>query len=169
MIDRPAIIYSGYTNRLPAYSFPDMPYPVALHKCRKDNDYEIGLRSLWKAKADLVIIEHDIVATPSHVRDLLQCPHIICAYAYWIYPATTGRKEPVIAHHCGDDFITEGQQFAEMVSFGLTKLSRYARGEITDWDSKGSWRNLDERVSKAFRDEGFQFHIHWPIVEHLHR
>lgn len=164
-----ALIYSGYVDRLPVYPWSTMPYPVVLNRCIKENDYEKGLISLWDSRADIVIIEHDIKATVNHVDTLLACPHILCAYAYWIYPVTTGRREPVYAHTMGDDFIAEGQEFAETISFGLTKLSRYARGEVKDWDHKGSWSNLDERVSTAFRDDDFLFHIHWPVVEHLHK
>lgn len=164
-----AIIYTGYRDKLPVYCIPSMPLPVVLHHCVREHDYEDGLKTLWKTPADLVIIEHDVMATPEQVASILLCPYISCAYAYWLYPTTTGGKEPVIAHRRHDEFIKEGDQFADSVGFGFTKLSKYVRQEITEWNPKGSWRNLDERVSAAFREEDYIFHIHWPTVEHQHR
>lgn len=151
---------------------------VVLQWCRTDDDYESGLRSIWGSNTDIVVVEHDIQADQQHIDELLRCPAPLCAFAYDVYPVTTGLDRPVIAHlnasEYGYDWISPGDHWADHAALGLTKLGRLARAFVKDWaadetDAKGSWRNLDTRISKAMSKERLKYHIHWPKVEHVHQ
>ena len=170
-----AIVYCGYT-KWPKFSAPDSRYPVTFQRCTEPGDYERGLRALWEAEADLVVIEHDIEASNDHVQTLLDCPYILCAQAYYVYPVSHGGPRPVIPHRewIGEPnrlarFIEPKEEWADLAGLGLTKFSRLARQAICGWSEDGDWRNLDQRVAEAFRLAGHPFHIHWPAVNHFHQ
>jgi hypothetical protein len=133
--------------------------------------------SIWGSASDIVIIEHDVRAKEWHINELEYCPYIACAFAYTVYPVTTGEALPRTAHanrHAYDlltghyDYIKEGDQWADHAGFGLTKLGRLARQEIGKWDD-GTWIDLDTRVSAAMYAANIPYHIHWPEVDHDHK
>lgn len=173
-----AIVYCGITVRLPLLPINQLQQTVAIQRCQADDDYEQGLRNLWSAAPDIVVVEHDIVATQRHIDELLDCSAPLCAFAYYIYPASTGLTEPAIAHllrRNGEyQWIEPGTQWADHGALGLTKLGRLARREVADWpttdgDAAGGWWNLDTRISRTMNAAGLRYHIHWPIVEHEHK
>lgn len=171
-----SIVYCGYLFR-PRLEYYDLTHTVVLKNCEGDlHAYEEGLKDIWKAETDIVIVEHDMLVTTEQINDLLNCPYIACAHSYYIYPVTTGLKEPVFAHYNRNDdgelvWLDEGEQWSQFAGFGCTKLGRMARREVSSWEQnlKTGWRDLDSRVSRAFNEAGLRFHIHWPTIEHDHR
>lgn len=169
------ILYCGYTDK--ALAWNDLGFTTVLQKCGADNRYESGLRKIWNCGADIIIVEHDMNVTDSHIEELADCPSILCAFAYKVYPVTTGEHEPRLAqanripYTPAEGFyryIKEGDTWADHAGFGFIKLGALARATVTHWE-EGEWNNLDTRVSQALNDEGLKFHIHWPEVEHLHK
>lgn len=150
---------------------------VAFHLCSDPHDYESSLFNLWNIKDNLIVVEHDIEPTQSNIESLLSCPSQLCAFAYLVYPVSSGLQTPVIPHSHRKDgkyiFLTEGETEADHAALGLTKFGQYVRKAVKRsdllHDEWSSWRNLDIRLSQAFNDKGLRFHIHWPIVQHNHK
>lgn len=169
-----AIVFAPFAGRQPATSTwtqkPNDSIAILNWNCANDDmAYQNGLRSLWRGPDDIVIVEHDIAATPDHVNELLSCRQPLCAFAYTLYPITTGLKEPVYAHRYWtlNGWIDEGWECAHYAGLGLTKISSRIRRNV-HFAEDGTWRDLDYRVSAALTKYGL-FHIHWPEVEHDHR
>lgn len=172
------LVYCGFTVRLPLLPIGKIQQTVALRHCDSDSDYEDGLRELWPTATDLVVVEHDIAATQDHINELLECPYILCTFAYQVHPASTGLQESRYVHANKIEgeyvWVWHGEEWADHAGLGLTKLGKLVRREVTDWptdeaDVKGGWWNLDTRVSRAMQSAGLKYHIHWPEVEHNHK
>lgn len=105
---------------------------------------------------------------------LADCPAVLCAWAYLVYPISSGLPNPVFPHrnYYGAGpmdwaFVEEGEAWADEAAFGFSKLGRLARREVGGW-APGGWQDLDQRVAHAFREAGLRWHLHWPPVPHHH-
>lgn len=145
-------------------------------KMQHPDNYEAMLRHVW-GQDDLIIIEHDIVPTFDDLQGLIHCACPVCVGAYYLYPPVSGTKQPVVAHRkvmpdSSHAWLEYGEEWADIVSMGLIKISREAQRMCSFNDLIwGSWDNLDIRLSKLLRDSlhrELPFHVHWPIVEHRH-
>jgi len=64
-------------------------------------------------------------------------------------------------------WIRTGERWADYWGLGLTRIRREAQEQVRDWPP-GTWRNLDDRLSRACRAQGIRAHVHWPAVAHHH-
>ena len=172
------ILFFPWT-KTPASQGLDQLFPSLFTYCGYPHDYEDSLFALWSANTDIIVIEHDIVATDEHIEELVECLAPLCAFAYKVYPISSGRQEAFYPHANRDKtgtkytFVKEGEHWADHAALGLTKFSQHIRHVVERpnllHDEWSDWRNLDTRLSQAFNDQGLGFHIHWPEVEHLHK
>lgn len=145
-----------------------------LHWHRQDNvkdiySYSRLLASYW-GKDDLIIWEHDIMANSAYIADLIECPHSNCAWAYTLYPVSTGLDVPVYAHKDGKSkWIEKNTPTAIQVGIGLTKFSLLAQVLIGNHVFKNqAWQTLDGALMRRSISRHIKYHIHWPEVRHLH-
>lgn len=136
----------------------DDHYPLTVWDVNDTFDYSRGMATAWKQPGTLVNIEHDMAVYPEQVAELLTCPCDLCAFAYWIAPATTGRHEPVI----GVRLIEGESRWAYDTAIGLCKIKERQRlGTIPICDYKSVETYVWNRV-------GGPWHIHYPPVTHYH-
>ena len=55
-------------------------------------------KSMWETKADLIIMEHDVVPTLEMIDNISKCNEILCTEAYALNKGTTGLEKPVMSH-----------------------------------------------------------------------
>ena len=141
-----------------------------LTPCTKPDDYEKAVKQVWGLD-DLLIWEHDIIPTLTMLEDLAACPWPVCAQAYKLYPATTVLPAPAYAHRrTACEFINEGDEFCNLVGFGLTKISLDVQNKIDpNIFDVNTWRSLDTVFSLKMLSLGIRAHVHWPEVRHNHR
>lgn len=81
--------------------------PIPAETIGKDETYAYAIQRAWDLigeydKTGLLIVEHDITFRAwdfSLIQErIMENPDYIWAFPYYLYPATTGRKERVIAH-----------------------------------------------------------------------
>lgn len=155
---------------------PDVMLPgceVMKVNCVTAETYEKAFQVLWTGlpfSESLIVLEHDVQVNLNMYQNLIDCPHGLCAQRYMLYPVTTGLQYPVCAHRkiVGDHitWVEEDDEWADFVGFGFVKID--SRPCFLDLP-KGTWRNLDSRVSNITRVEGEKWHLHRPDAVHLHQ
>ena len=145
-------------------------WDAALWPCKDPGNYEVGLRSCWGLD-DLLIWEHDIVPTLTMLEALADCPHPVCAQAYLLHPASSGKATPVYAHRRTlTRFIEEGETQAAFVGFGLTRISLAVQKRIpSGLFAQNWWGDLDTRFSIKLMELELPACIHWPAATHNHQ
>lgn len=142
---------------------------VRPHWCYEDVDYALGLRSVWNDPDDLVIIEHDIVPSPTQVNELLECNNSLCCFAYYLAPHFTGNIKPIFAQSNDGVAIEKGDSYCLSSGLGFVKIAPFIR-ERTELPPIEGWVHFDMAVNrtirKAFKD--ISWHVHWPPVRHEH-
>lgn len=157
----------------PEYKFTKGPQvPTVLFPCETQTSYDEALHTMWPIEGDLITLEHDIVATSENLLELINCSYPLCAYAYKVYPISTGMDQAVYAHRHSIipyEPIKEKDQWANYVALGFTKIGKLARRETGDNWEPGTWIDLDQRLAIHIALHNLRWHIHWPEVEHLHQ
>jgi hypothetical protein len=152
-------------------------WPTAPVLCREHEplDYWAGLNRFWRSPADLVLVEHDIEVTDEHVRELLDCPHALCSWAYRANWISSGFAGGVIAAGTGardseynpdPGYLQGGEEWAAWSAIGLVKVTAEARvGPLR----AEPWQRLELAVHDAVNQPVRRpWHMHWPPVNHWH-
>lgn len=135
-------------------------------------DYDILMRRYWDKPGELVVCEHDVVPTQSALALLQNCSESgVCAQAYELFRGEHYAHRYVLYQGTLLPHIAEGDEWADLIGFGLTRWSeewrkahpwprdlRKAKGRIVDLDSRWSFY--------AYAHGWGPFHIHWPAVKH---
>ena len=183
--DLPFIVLRGVPAKTQMSNIINGPaVSTAIFHCFNDYHYDSAFRQLWLFPGDLISMEHDIIATVDNIVELNRCPYPLCAFAYKVYPASTGLDYPMYAHRTYEGIpigprwtpsrpIVEGELFSDHAALGLTKLGYLARLQLQHRNPQlwipTTWHELDTTISNAVRRLGYRWHIHWPEVEHDHR
>lgn len=137
----------------------DGPYPFVWWYATDHEDYSRGLRSVWRDPRILINIEHDVAAEPWMVDELIACEHPLCAWLYWIAPATTGQHQPILSAR--ESRLNPG--FAKDAAPGFCKIAPYKRrGELPPVC------NYHDVEGNLWRLCGGLWHLHTPPVPHYH-
>lgn len=108
--------------------------------------YAEALAQRWNAGRTFVVAEHDIVATPGKLAELIDCRHPWCACVYR-YPDR-----------------------ADLVAgLGLTKFDErilHATADLVDDLRRLRWSQLDDYLFRVLSKRGFMRHLHGR-VEHV--
>lgn len=174
-------IYYGFTPNKRAYergkslasidALEEAGYAVTRHPCYSLTDYAEGLRSVWHNPGDLVIIEHDMVVPVERLEELRFCSHPICAHTYWIALGVAGRRPMLSASvkPMGSDHnprVNDGDQSSFYSGIGCCKMNSATRRAMP-LPSVVPWSDLEVEVNKAI-DVAGPWHLHWPVLEHIH-
>lgn len=162
-------------------------------RCKDDGDREVGayekaVLDLW-GKDDLLFLERDIVPTLPMLMKMLDCPEDVCAQRY-----NTGMPDYISAYVDGIGltnvvlnsrpheiarilspspllpFRPAGPQDTHADRWGLG-FTRIRRGEQlvagTNW-KRGTWRDMDGRISAYLYGHRVLAHLHAPRASHNH-
>lgn len=131
--------------------------PYAFHSLPAGDPYAYGraLMDWWETHLDLVVVEHDVVPAPGMIAGLLDCAQPWCGHAYHI---GQGR----FATGLGLCKISRSVMDAYPVL--ATLAMRDAQGRVGRMD----WRGVNEALDRQMTRYGYTFHLHEPVVEHLH-
>jgi hypothetical protein len=123
-------------------------YDVLDYPCVGPFGYRDALASVWYWKADVVIVEHDIVPSPLELKALEVCPLEFCAFDYQCHGKGTWSEIP------------------EGLGLGLSKLSLKARRSVlpTPQVPKVPWADLAGNM----RDRLPPVHLHPQLADHRH-
>jgi hypothetical protein len=115
--------------------------------CVDDYDYDKALKGVW-GKGDLIVLEQDVVPTLEMIQNLLGCDKPWCIFEYEI--------------RYMDD---KNPPFTPQTGLGLTKFSSEAQqvSALEKWFGRGSWFNLDGRVTGALVQAGYRPHVHGKV------
>lgn len=107
------------------------------------------LSTYWETPGDLLTLEQDIVPTPWHIKDLVQCPRRFCAFDF------------VLGHGVAWTQVPGG------TGIGLAKLSATARREVPSTPAvpQVPWHDLADELFKRMP----AVHVHRPLIAHNHR
>ena len=147
-----------------------------------DYGYQRALCFAWEAARDstnsLVIVEQDLVLNPRHIEAFDACGCSLCARAYTIFPKSTMLSKPVYAHrrYTGNQgglrWIKEPESAADLVGLGLVRIRYNALVKNDVWEllpGAVHHTNCDTALSMNLHARHYNWHIHWPKIEHLHK
>ncbi len=166
-------------------------YNIIRKQTELPGEYELFLNEYWQ-KDNMIIIEHDISADESNIKELIECKYNICAFNYYIYPCASSLAIPVLAHRkvlCGGkiDWINDNDDFADLCGFGLIKVNKNIQKQInltriTQKAVKRQYINYtkyltnqsagitaDSEISVEFMKINERIHIHKKILKHNHK
>lgn len=129
-----------------------LPAEAVLVQMRHQDSYFTLLRALWLLQGDLLVWEQDIVALPSDVWAMQECPHYWCAAPYMV----ARKVQPALGF----------TRFRGEVQEAFTDLFRKVEEDDGDQPPRCWWR-LDVRIKQELEKEGFKMHIHGE-VSHFH-
>ena len=160
----PLVVVSHLPHEIP---FLSERFPSVNIWCEDDTDYWRGLLEHWDHDGPLVIVEHDMESSDDLIAELLDCPHPLCTHAYTLYWVSTGKPDPLYAHHVGGVWIVEGRTDAEYSGIGFCKINHEVRGPLVSIDPARDmhWSHVDRAVNRAVTA---RWHVHWPGADHLH-
>lgn len=133
--------------------------------CVDPLDYWRGVEAHWGSDDTLCVVEHDMEVNDELISELLDCPHPMCSWAYWLgipsggphWSHRTGLKPP-----CGGVWIQEGEEWADFGGIGFCKIAPEVRVRPLP---ESTWQFVDIAVFSAV---DLRCHVHWPAVEHFH-
>lgn len=160
-------------SRLPGEGTLPFEIEVVPIECVDEFAYWRGVADHWDSDRTLVNLEHDIEADDSHIRELLDCPHPLCSWAYRCHWISTHIEGGVIAAGSGTRtvdvpvspeayYLQGGEEWAQWSAIGLVKITPDAR--ITAL-RREPWNMLELAVHDAVQGP---WHMHWPEVPHHH-
>ncbi len=124
---------------------------------------------------DIINIEHDIIVTQKDLDELANCKHDLCVFNYYLYPFSTGWKEPVLAHRCKVEsnnftFIDANydEEYVDLAGFGAIKFKKGMLNKLHFTEEEREWIAFDSVVSQKFHEIGISFHLHKKILKHTH-
>ncbi len=161
-------------------------YKIIRERTENPGEYEMFLNKWWN-KEDIIILEHDIVPSELDLEELIKCKYDICAYNYYLYQCSTYLKENVLAHRNKEKkWITEKDDFADLVGFGFIKISLRVQKQIDLINIVNDARQrryinytkvlknqsagitADSTISEEFVRLKEKIHIHKKILRHNH-
>lgn len=147
--------------------FRSTRFKVVPIECVDPYDYWRGVAYWWGSGRTIVGIEHDMEVSDAHVRELIDCPNSLCAWAYHCHFASTGLPRDVIAAGTGSrdsgltsdpEYLTGGERWAAWSAIGVVKIAAQARlGPLR----RESWQLLELSVHDAVHRP---WHIHGNAV-----
>jgi hypothetical protein len=159
-------------------------YHVQGIECKREHgefNYCHGLQEVWwPAEKTIINIEQDMECSDELIDGLLSCPHPLCAYAYLVYPtqlhryiycATSRQVDHNNPAKSNVYWLNKGEEWAVWSSIGFCKIDPIARVKPLD---RLYWQWLEHSVNRIVGTyqhaggAGFEWHIHWPEVEHYH-
>jgi hypothetical protein len=159
-----------------ASHFESERFDVVGIECSDPFDYWRGVEAHWASSETLCVVEHDMEVSDELIQSLLDCPHGLCSWAYWLgipsggphWAHRTGRKPP-----CGGVWVETGDEWADYGGIGFCKITPEARVRplAKAWDAEleawrpHTWQSVDVAV---FASIDVRVHLHWPAVEHQH-
>ncbi|MHB1910216.1 MAG: hypothetical protein ACYCQJ_15265 [Nitrososphaerales archaeon] len=112
-------------------------YTVIDHECKGLYGYDDFLKSHWQTE-DFIVIEQDIVPTLEQIDELASCKqNLVCCFDY-------------------DNFgLVLDENANAYVYLGCTKYTLEMQKQVdpSEWYRKGTWKNLDSRISGVIRVE----------------
>jgi hypothetical protein len=144
-------------------------------ECVEALSYWKGVEAHWQSDRTLIVVEHDVEVSDELIQGLLDCPHPMCSWAYWLgipsggphWSHRTGLKPP-----CGGVWVETGDDWADFGGIGFCKIAPSVRVRPLE---ETDWTGVDCAVSRA--TEG-RVHLHWKRdesgvavggVEHFHQ
>jgi hypothetical protein len=146
--------------------FQSERFEVVPIECVEPEDYRNGVAAWWEGDRTICNIEHDMEVSDELIQGLLDCPHPMCSWAYWLglpsggphWAHRTGRKPP-----CGGVWVETGDEWADYGGIGFCKITPDARVRPLP---EQTWQFVDIAVFEA---TDVRVHVHWPAVEHYHQ
>ena len=126
--------------------------------------YWAGLNEAWSSNHDLICVEHDVEFSDDLVKELLSCPHDLCAFPYRVMPFGWPGKTWGASY--GSLWVEEGQPYASFSSIGFVKITAEARAGTSL--AKVPWDKVEGSVHEALTLRRRLWHLHWPAIEHYH-
>lgn len=142
---------------------------ITRQPCEADEDYYNLLKKYW-GKDDILIWEHDVVATYKNVMDLYFCQEQVCAFDYKRIDEVNSMHRIIINNDTNKRIpVTDNDKYADFVGFGFTKISIEAQKiiPIESLDRK-HWQTLDTDFSYKMIEKNIKGHIHRPCLKHNH-
>lgn len=151
-------------------------YQSEMYETKGILDYPRFIEKYWR-KAEIIIVEHDIMASKEMIDDLMFCKETNCTYPYIL-----DYKNPVlsvfkltyntVAKGYAPSSYSKGDfpEYADFSGIGLCKIgvkTQYA----FEWryeDKYKDWGYVDQYISFKMADNNLRWHCHYPLVEHLH-
>lgn len=135
-----------------ACGYNAQPYPI---DGGDPYSYARWFAAMWNNGGDLVVIEHDMVPEPIHVRRLIECEAEWCSHYY----------------HVGQSVYTTGLGFCKFSHNLQCRLPLIGQYAMTSPRTRGGlvpWQGLNESIDRALVRRGVTQHVHDGNIPHLH-
>lgn len=126
--------------------------------------YWAGLNVVWDSDRTIVNLEHDMEFSDDLVRELLSCPHDLCAFPYKVRPFGWPGMRHGASYGCL--WVATNQPYASFSSIGFCKMTAKARAGSTL--ERAIWDKVEGVIHTAIVRDRQIWHLHWPAIEHYH-
>jgi carbohydrate-selective porin OprB len=133
--------------------------------------YARALDAMLAFGEDVTVVEHDMAIHYDQIRELEECEHPLCVFAYYVGNSWHGTVVPELAHRYmqfgEENIIPFDSRLADRVSLGVARFKAGALDHVVQRPRvpRVAYTDLAWRLSVVIDRP---WHVHWPAVAHHH-